>query len=94
LTPTWSGWPAVIAAQNEDVSSTGPWYLGHWNTDGRTWTEFEDAGIDWDEEGPAHYDSISLDVEQYIDRSGTYPTDLWNPVSGERTTWQPVPYPK
>ena len=94
MTPTWSGWPAVIAAQNEDVGSLGPWYLGRWNSDDGTWNLFELTGLQWNDQGPEYFDDIYLEMNPITNRPETTETDLWNPVGTERTTWRPVPYPK
>jgi hypothetical protein len=91
MKPTWSGWPAVIAAQNEDVNSYGPLYQGRWNGDDRNWIpQVYDTMVQWDTEGP------SIHVEVEMDMGLTYTNEvgvLWTPIPGEQTTWQPVPYP-
>jgi hypothetical protein len=94
LTPTWSHWPAVIAAQNEDVDSPGPWYRGRWNTDDGTWNLFELTGLAWDAEGPEYFDTIYLEMNPILNRLETNQTDLWNPVGTESTQWTQVSYPK
>ena len=94
MTPTWSGWPAVIAAKNADVDGTGPFYPGPWNTDDRDWIpEVYDTGITWNFDSPVVDESVEFVVGPLIMRASQ--TDLWHPVLPDPDTiWRPVPYPK
>ena len=92
MKPTWAGWPAVIASQNEDVKSHSTClYIGKWSTDSRTWIpEVYDTGITWDFCSPIVTATIEFVFSERIySREG----DLWTPVGENSTVWMEVQYP-
>ena len=92
MKPTWSDWPEVIEAQNEDVTSHSPClYIGRWDGDSRNWVpEVSSTGITWDICSTV----VQADAEFYMHNRITSDNgDLWNPVGEERTRWYPVQYP-
>jgi len=90
--PTWSGWPAVIASQNEDVESHAPClYVGRWDGDSRSWIPgVYYTGIKWD-----HCSPIIRGELEFIFSERVYieDHDLWTPVGENSTTWTEVQYP-
>ena len=92
MAPTWSGWPAVIASQDEDIASYGPQYLGLWNGDDRSWIPTVlDTGVQWDTQGGSVNAVVEFDIGLTITNEVG---DLWTPIDGENTLWRPVPYPE
>lgn len=90
--PTWSGWTDVYAAQNADVKTDGPKYIGRWDTDYRNWIpEVYNTGIKWNHV----VDPVNEDVEISMTLlDGPHQAQkLWKPVGEEATTWSPVQYP-
>ena len=89
--PTWSGWPAVIASQNEDVESYGILYPGRWDGDDRTWIpEVYDTGITWDFCSPIKSAMIEFIFAEKISNRDN---DLWTNVGENSTVWTEVQYP-
>ena len=89
--PTWTGWPAVIASQNEDVKSYGILYPGRWDGDDRTWIpEVYDTGITWDTQPPLKTEDIYFILSE---RMSSRQDDLWVPVGENSTDWSEVQYP-
>ena len=92
MAPTWAGWPAVLAAQNADVKTDGPKYIGRWDTDYRNWIpEVSNTGIQWNHV----VDPVNADVEISMTLlDGPHQAHkLWKPVGEEITVWSPVEYP-
>jgi hypothetical protein len=91
--PTWSSWPATIAAQNVDVESTAPClYRGRWDGDDRTWIpEVYDTGIVWETCAPEVEADAEFTITEEI--SHAKQSNLWTPVGEEDTKWTNVQYP-
>ena len=98
-TPTWDGWPEVLAKQKEDVESTCPdgtkdclfrvpWFqltVPDWKPD------MESTGIQWNTNKPG------IEVEATFaltSRISAKTRDLWTPVGEEDTNWNQVIYPR
>ena len=90
--PDWSDWPAVLAAQKEDVTTPGQKYPGTWYYDQRNWVpEVADSGVVWTTipnvvNGEADF-VMTLRYELNSIR------DLWTKVTGEETQWTERLYP-
>jgi hypothetical protein len=91
--PTWSDWPEVKAAQDADVKTEGPKYIGRWDTDYRNWIpEVYNTGIKWNHSVDPVYGDV--DIEITLLDGPHLAQKLWKPVSEESTQWKPVPYPE